>query len=95
MPIDLRALRQRMDALKDSRKGAYYIGITDEERQMMERTAFNHFTDFGRALLIAPRLFSDLARTGANMKYMEANAATEAWGDKDMNPGSRERGPRE
>lgn len=81
MPVNLKALRSRMEQLSESRE--YYIALSDEERQSMEITAYNHHRDFGRKLPIAPRLFFDLANRGTNMRFMEQNAAREAWGAKD------------
>lgn len=80
MAIDLKALRERMYQLAQPTE--YYLALTDQERQSMERTAWNHYRDFGRRLKIAPRLFYDLARYGTNMKYMEPNGEAEAWGAK-------------
>lgn len=81
MPVDLKALRAKMEQLAEPTE--YYIALTDVERQSMEITAWNHWTDFGRKLRIAPRLFFDLANRGVNMKYMEPNGDREAWGAKE------------
>lgn len=81
MPVDLKALRSRMEQLSESSE--YYIRLTDTERQSMEITAWNHWTDFGRKLRIAPRLFFDLVNRGVNVKYMEPNGDREAWGARD------------
>lgn len=83
MPVDLAALRSKMEQLSESHE--YYIKLTDVERQSLEITAWNHWSDFGRKLRIAPRLFFDLANRGVNMRYMEPNGAREAWGAKDPN----------
>jgi len=78
MPVDIPALRKRMYDLAQSRE--YYMPLTDQERQSMELTAYNHFHYYGRKIRIAPRLFFDLANRGANMKYMEPDGSNEAWG---------------
>lgn len=55
----------------------YHIALGDDERRFMEQSAFNFRRDYGRAMKIPPRLYSDLQRAGCNMKDMEADASLE------------------
>jgi hypothetical protein len=81
MPVNINELRRKMEQLAESRE--YYVPLTDQERQSLEITAYNHFRDFGRRLRIAPRLFFDLANRGVSMRYIEQNGDREAWGARD------------
>lgn len=72
---DPSAIKARVDQSREAHD--YHMGLSDSEREMMQRASFNFHEQTGRKMKIPSRLFSDLKSKGVDMRWMEPSAGLE------------------